>query len=168
METKNILIMLGVLVLAGVGVWGVMGYMAPEPVRMDKIVVPPPPVVESAMPVLGSTTSEMVVEGGTPASSEVKEFTMTSYFEMVDGKPKTYFSLKDINVKKGDKVRIKVTNTKGTHDFNIDEYNIDKDTPLDKEVVIEFTADKAGDFVYYCAMPNHRAMGQWGTLHVTE
>lgn len=104
----------------------------------------------------------------TQDTGEVKEFTMTSFYELVDDKPKTQFSLKEITVKKGDKVRIKVTNTKGIHDFVIDEYNIKKETPLDKEVVIEFTADKAGEFIYYCSKPNHRVWGQWGTLKVAE
>lgn len=101
-----------------------------------------------------------------PPAAAVKEFTMTSFYEVVDGQPKPQFSMKEITVKKGDKVRIKVTNTKGNHDFNIDEYNIRQATPLDQEVTIEFTADQAGEFVYYCSTPNHRALGQWGTLKV--
>lgn len=96
--------------------------------------------------------------------SDVKEFAMTSYYDE-QGK---WFSLKEINVKKGDKVRIKVTNTKGMHDFTLDEYGIKKETPLNEETVIEFIADKAGDFVYYCSKPGHRAGGQWGTLKVSE
>lgn len=92
----------------------------------------------------------------------VKEFSMTSYFDDA-GK---WFSLKEISVNKGDRVRIKVTNTKGTHDFNIDEYGIREATPLDKEVVIEFTADKAGEFIYYCSMSGHRQAGQFGKLIV--
>lgn len=100
----------------------------------------------------------------TTGQGDVKEFSMTSYF---DEKGK-WFSLKEIAVKKGDRVRIKVTNTKGTHDFAIDEYGIKKPTPLNEETVIEFTADKAGEFTYYCSMPGHRAGGQWGALKVTE
>lgn len=103
---------------------------------------------------------------GTP--SKIKEFTMTSFYEMKDGKPAPQFSLKEIMVKKGDRVRIKVTNTKGVHDFTLNEYNIFKETPLNQEVMIEFTADKAGEFVYYCSKPTHRALGQWGTLRVLE
>jgi len=99
---------------------------------------------------------------------EVKEFTMTSFYELVDNQPKPQFSIKEITVKKGDKVRIKVTNTKGGHDFKLDEYNIFRPTPLNEEVIIEFTADKIGDFVYYCNQPNHRSLGHWGTLRVTE
>ncbi len=97
-------------------------------------------------------------------AAAVKEFSMTSYY---DDKGK-WFSLKEIDVKKGDKVRVKITNTKGSHDFTIDEYGIKEMTPLNQETVIEFTADKVGDFIYYCSVPGHRAGGQWGTLKVTE
>jgi nitrite reductase (NO-forming) len=89
---------------------------------------------------------------------------MTSYYD-ADGK---WFSLKEIEVKKGDKVRVDVTNTKGTHDFTIDEYDITHMTPLNEVTRIEFTADKVGDFQYYCSVPGHREGGQWGTLRVTE
>jgi len=54
------------------------------------------------------------------------------------------------------------------HDFKIDEYNIYADTQPNKEYVVEFTADKAGDFVYYCTKPGHREKGQWGTLKVLD
>lgn len=99
---------------------------------------------------------------------DIKEFAMTSFYEMKDGKPAPQFSLRKITVKKGDQVRIKVTNTKGVHDFTLDDYSVFEETPLDQEVTIEFTADKVGEFVYYCSKPGHRAAGQWGTFTVTE
>ncbi|MDP3956875.1 MAG: cupredoxin domain-containing protein [bacterium] len=114
---------------------------------------------DTTVVVKGGAKTETVVQAG-----DVKEFSMTSYY---DEKGK-WFSLKEISVKKGDRVRIKVTNTKGTHDFNIDEYKIKEATPLNKEVVIEFTADKAGEFEYYCSMPGHRQAGQFGKLIVKE
>ncbi len=113
-----------------------------------------------------TTTDTNTVDTAKQTGTTVKETTMTSFYEMVDGQPKPQFSVKEIKVKKGDLVRIKVTNTKGMHDINIDEFNIHKATPLDEEVVIEFVADKTGDFVYYCSMPGHRAGGHWGTLRV--
>lgn len=97
-------------------------------------------------------------------TDSVKEFTMTAYYD-AEGK---WFSLKEMKVKKGDTVRVKVTNTAGMHDFVIDELKVAKDLPLNEEVVIEFVADKAGEFVYYCSIPGHREGGQWGTLKVTE
>lgn len=96
----------------------------------------------------------------------VKEFSMTSFYEMVDGQPKPQYSLKEMTVSQGDKVRVKITVTKGAHNFNLDEFNVKADTPLNQEVTVEFTADKAGEFIYYCSMPGHRQNGHWGTLKV--
>lgn len=104
----------------------------------------------------------------TEDSSTVKEFAMTSFVEMIDGKPNPQYSLKEIVVNKGDRVRIKITVTSGMHDFKIDEYDVYADTQLNKESVVEFTADKAGEFIYYCTKPGHRANGHWGTLKVLE
>lgn len=101
-------------------------------------------------------------------SGAVREFAMTSFFEMIDGQAKPQFSLKEITVKKGETVRITVTNTKGKHDFNIDEFAIHVDTPFNQAVPVEFIADKTGEFIYYCSMPGHRQAGHWGTLKVIE
>ncbi len=101
--------------------------------------------------------------------SAVKEFTMTSFYEIVDGQPIPQYSLKEITVKKGDLVRIKITVTKGAHDFKIDEFDVYADTKeLNKEYVVEFTTDKAGEFIYYCTKPGHRQNGHWGTLKVLD
>ena len=100
----------------------------------------------------------------TTNTENVKEFVMTSFY---DDKG-VWFSLKEIKVNKGDIVRIKITNIKGNHNFVIDEYGINEITPLDKEVVIEFTANKVGEFIYYCSIPGHRQKGQFGTLKITE
>lgn len=98
----------------------------------------------------------------------IKEFAMTSFVEFVDGKPNPQFSLKEIVVNKGDLVRLKITVTSGRHDFKIDEFGIFADTPLNQETVVEFTTDKAGEFIYYCNQPGHRTAGHWGTLKVIE
>lgn len=121
-----------------------------------------------------TTPTVEIQSPSTPAPKEVdknqpvKEFTMTSFVEMVDGQPKPQYSLKEMTVNKGDLVRIKITVTKGMHDFKIDEFNVYADTQLDKEYIVEFTADKAGEFVYYCTKPGHRQNGHWGTLKVIE
>ena len=56
--------------------------------------------------------------------------------------------------------------TSGTHDFNIDEFNVHASTPTGKVTPVEFVADKSGEFVYYCSLPGHRENGHWGTLKV--
>lgn len=111
---------------------------------------------------ISPTISEVSEKNNVP----IKEFSMTSFTDIVDGKPKPQFSLKEITVNKGDKVRIKITEVSGAHNFNIDEYGVHIDTPLNQESVVEFVADKTGSFVYYCSKLGHRANGQWGTLKV--
>ena len=91
-----------------------------------------------------------------------KEFSTTAYYDETG----VWFSLKEMRVKKGDLVRVHATNTKGMHDFVIDEFGIRKELPLNEEVTFEFTADKTGEFIFYCSKPGHRAKGQWGTLIV--
>lgn len=104
----------------------------------------------------------------TAAQPPIKEFVIESYTEIIDGKYFPKYSLKEITVNKGDKVRIKITNTKGTHDFKIDEFGVYTDTPLNQEMTVEFVADKAGSFEYYCTKPGHRQNGHWGTINVLE
>jgi len=120
----------------------------------------------------GNKTTEVlekkVVAVPPVGDTNVKEFSMTSFVKVVDGKYFPQYSLKEITVNKGDKVRIKITVTSGMHDFKIDEYNVYADTQPNKEYIVEFTADKAGEFIYYCTKPGHREKGQWGTLKVLD
>ena len=66
-----------------------------------------------------------------------------------------------ITVKEGDKVILSVTNTDAEdpanptyHRLVIDEFNVDtEDITPDDTVVIEFVADKIGDFTYYDPRP---------------
>lgn len=89
----------------------------------------------------------------------VKEFTVT-------GKNFS-FSPATIKVKKGDKVKITFENSEGFHDFVIDEFGAaTKQFKAPGTEVLEFTADKAGSFEYYCSVGSHRAMGMKGTLVV--
>lgn len=99
---------------------------------------------------------------------EPMEFVIESFASSENGQFLPQFSLKEMTVRKGDKVKLKVTVTSGIHNFNIDEFDIHEATPLNEEKIIEFVADEAGEFVYYCGKPGHREAGQWGTLKVLE
>jgi plastocyanin len=109
----------------------------------------------NTMPVPGNTdVDEMVVEEGA-----VKEFTVVG----------TNFAFEPslITVKKGDKVKITFTNNQGFHDFIVDEFGAaTKQFQSPGIEVIEFVADKAGTFEYYCSVGTHRQMGMKGTLKV--
>lgn len=120
---------------------------------------------KSPSPAMESVPSKQTEQSMTKEiDGPLREFSMTAYYD-AQGK---WFSLKDIAVKKGDHVRIKVTNTAGMHDFTLDEFGVKQELPLNQEVVIDFVADQVGSFQYYCSKPGHRAAGQWGTLTVSE
>lgn len=118
------------------------------------------PVVEVE---LAEVSDEVVSD-----DSNVMAFELDSFNSTVDGAYAPRFSLNEIKVNKGDLVKISVNTLSGTHDFTIDEFNVFSETPEGEITVIEFTADKAGEFVFYCSKGQHRALGQWGTLIVTE
>ncbi|MDQ5952387.1 MAG: plastocyanin, partial [Patescibacteria group bacterium] len=72
-------------------------------------------------------------------------------------------------VQKGDTVRIIFKNEDGFHDLKIDEFNVaTKQIQGGAEETVEFVADKAGTFEYYCSVGKHRDMGMKGTITVTE
>ncbi len=132
----------------------------------------PDAVPTPAAPVIPSPGVSVMTTTTTPASDSSsglreKTFAIQSWMETVDGKMSAHFSMPLIEVKQGDLVRLMITNSKGTHDFVIDEYGIKQDTPEGTLTTIEFVADKAGDFEFYCSKYNHRNIGQKGTLRVT-
>jgi plastocyanin len=95
----------------------------------------------------------------TTVNTSVKEFTVVGQ--------NFSFAPNKISVKKGDTVKITFHNNNGMHDLKIDEYNVaTKRIAAGTEETVTFVADKAGSFVYYCSVGNHRAQGMWGTLTV--
>jgi len=77
------------------------------------------------------------------------------------------FSPVELRVSRGDTVKINFKNVQGFHDFVIDEFAVK--TPqinAEESASLEFIADKAGIFEYYCSVGNHRAMGMVGKLIV--
>lgn len=91
--------------------------------------------------------------------SQVKEF-------VVEGS-NFKFEPNSITVNKGDTVRIIFKNVGGMHDWKIDEFNAStKVIQSGEEETIEFVADKAGTFEYYCSVGAHRANGMVGDLIV--
>ena len=81
------------------------------------------------------------------------------------------FSPTTIDVEAGEKVVFVLKNTGGTHDFVIDELNVQSrtlQTGQEERIEVEIPEDAAGkDYEFYCSIGNHRAMGMKGTLHVS-
>lgn len=62
-------------------------------------------------------------------------------------------------------VTIRVKNVSGTHDFVIDELDIDTGLIPEGEFVdVVIPTDQVGEFTYYCSVGNHRAQGMEGTI----
>ena len=77
-------------------------------------------------------------------TSGVKEFDITAkQFEFIPSV---------ITVNKGDKVRLDVKSIDVTHGFSILEYGINENINPGKTTIIEFTADKTGEFAFFCSV----------------
>jgi len=77
------------------------------------------------------------------------------------------FSQTEIRVKEGDVVRINFSSAQGTHDWVVDEF--DARTAVVNtggSSSVTFTANKAGEFEYYCSVGSHRELGMVGKLIV--
>jgi plastocyanin len=80
-----------------------------------------------------------------------------------------HYNPNKITVKKGQTVRIEFKAKDMMHDINIDELDVDGPIVEAGELAtVEFVADRAGEFEYYCSVGQHRSLGQVGTLVVEE
>lgn len=75
----------------------------------------------------------------------------------------------ELHVNLGDTVRLTVINGDPImHDLIIDEFGVHSPHLVAAEeiAVLEFVADKPGNFFYYCSIPGHRDIGMQGLLRV--
>ena len=89
--------------------------------------------------------------------------TASGYEFFLDGQ-----SNPELSVQEGQRVRIELTVEGGTHDWVLPEF--DAATSVvgrGTTTIVEFTADEAGSFAYYCSVGNHRARGMEGSFVVT-
>ncbi|MCI0709619.1 MAG: copper-containing nitrite reductase [Chloroflexi bacterium] len=75
-----------------------------------------------------------------------------------------------LDVNAGDTVRLTVINGDPMlHDLRIDEFGVHTGEMVEDEqtVTVEFVANQAGEFNYYCSVPGHRDVGMQGLIKVT-
>lgn len=80
-----------------------------------------------------------------------------------------YFEPNEIEVEKGDTVKLTFKAMDGMHDFVVDELAVK--TPVIKSgetYEVEFVASQEGEFEFYCSVGEHRAKGMVGKLIVEE
>lgn len=140
-----IVVAIVVLALIGGGVW----YANQS---MESTITPTPLIPQNDTSATESSEQTM---------SEVKEFT-------VEG-ASLKFTPNTIRVNVGDRVKINFKNTgsQGMHDFVIDEFDVATEVlGSGEEEQVEFVANRAGTFEFYCSVEDHREMGMVGTLVV--
>src|SRR5690349_18784598 len=74
-----------------------------------------------------------------------------------------------LTVHEGEVVQINLINGEGAeHDVVVDQYGARSDRVLAKGAssTFSFTADKVGEFVYFCSVPGHREAGMEGRIQV--
>lgn len=129
-----------------------------------------PNVTQKAQEVVVTTTPE-AMESVTPEATggAMKETsTTTSAVKTFNVTGENFnFSLAEMKVKVGDKVKVVFTNSEGMHDWVVDEFNArTKVIPEGQTDTVEFVASKKGTFEYYCSVGSHRAQGMKGNLIV--
>jgi len=108
---------------------------------------------------VGGAGAAVSVDIDAEVEGDIKEFILTGKnFE---------FSQEEIRVNKGDRVRIVFTSTAGAHNWTVDKFSAATQTVgAGGTSSVEFSADEAGVFEYYCSVGNHRALGMVGNLVV--
>ncbi len=86
--------------------------------------------------------------------STVTRTIYTLVLPAVVGDTYDHYSPQTVVVQKGDRVRIVLNNTDdgNAHGFAVDAYGINKVVNPSQSITIEFVADKAGIFTYYCTV----------------
>lgn len=160
--SKMPVIIIGVIiVLAIIGLAGVKILTKSSPPTMEEAMGSQQMTAETSVTPSAPTATPSGEAMAAETSADEKVITMDagSY----------YYSVKTIDVKKGQKVKIVMTSKDMMHNLNIDELNVH--LPLTKAGetnTVEFTADKIGTFEYYCSVGQHRKLGQVGKITVTE
>jgi heme/copper-type cytochrome/quinol oxidase subunit 2 len=88
------------------------------------------------------------------AQNQVTIHMTASIVKIVKKNGKMYFeggwNPRKITVQEGDQVTLIITSLDVDHSFYLPEYHIDKYIPSGQTVTVEFTANKAGVFVFSC------------------
>lgn len=140
--------MIGVVVVLGLVAVGAYFLYKPSQMSTSTQTTVQPEVTESKTATGSTTVMDTVVE--LVVTSEGLKFTPN-----------------ELKVKEGDRVKITYKNTKGSHDFVLDEFGVKTSlVGAGKEETVEFVANKKGSFEFYCSVPGHRAAGMKGMLIV--
>lgn len=147
--------MIGVLVVFAIGAIGFWLFKAQNK-SLQQSTTPP---AASDQTQETSEEADSASDSATEGQGEAKQFTVLS--------KGLNFTPSEIKIKKGDKVKITYKNTLEKHNFTLDEFNVKtKLLGIGEQDSVEFSADKTGEFEYFCSVPGHRQAGMKGKLIV--
>ena len=118
-----------------------------QPAEITPVPSQPPIQAETPAPGQAGIVEEKVVA---PASG-VKEFDVTA--RQWEYTPST------ITVSEGDTVILNIESVDVTHGFVIAEFGVSENLQPGKKVTVEFVADKAGEYTFFCNVPCGRGHG---------
>jgi heme/copper-type cytochrome/quinol oxidase subunit 2 len=154
---RNIFVILTIVILS-LFIVGCNETVEELPVKPEGV---PEPPVEEPIEEPASETEETLPETA-PIELKTIKITGENYKFMVNGKENP-----EIKVKVGEKIKIEFTSTEGFHDFVIDELEAKTDkVNSGGSTSVEFIANQAGTFSYYCSVGKHRDFGMEGTFIV--
>jgi len=97
--------------------------------------------------------------GSNQPQTSGREITMTS--------GDNWFQPNELQVSRGETVTLVISNDGVlTHNISIDEFGVKKDYRPGETARVTFTADRAGEFRFYCDEPGHSEAGMVGVLRV--
>ena len=68
----------------------------------------------------------------------------------------------------GKEISININNIDISHSFDLDEFNVHVYLPSATKVMVNFTPDKVGEFIFFCNIPGHTEAGMRGRLIIVE
>lgn len=123
---------------------------------------------EPTVRVIDEVTLEIPASTVEPASESAPESAPAIVSIAVTAK-QFDFSPSVVTVNKGDTVRLTVTSVDVTHGLAIPAFGVSENLRPGETVTVEFTADKAGEFPFFCSVFCGEGHGQMrGTLIVRE
>lgn len=135
-----VLTILALLVLVGCGTKEAPSAPAPTLAPVKVVEIAEPEEMEEA----AQATKTSPSEASEPTVTQTREITMTAKNWQFD--PST------IEVNKGDHVVLTITSVDVTHGFALPDFDINVNLAPGKTVTVEFDADTAGTFDFFCSV----------------
>lgn len=137
---------LALLLAASIVFAGCVEQASPTPTTQPQITTPTATVQPTATSIPTQTATATATSTPTatasPTEAPEKEFEMTAR--------QWEFQPSAITVQKGDRVKLRITSVDVSHGFKLPEFGVDERLEPGRQLNVDFIADKAGTFTFFC------------------